>query len=366
MPYGWGVTRFAMADVLFVSKPVAPPWNDSSKNLVRDIIGHLGRHRPVLIERRDAPATSFSPGLRENAGVLRHLLWDAKADIWHFFFAPNRKSSRAARFAAAVRRVPTVHTVCSLPKEGAALDKLVFADVTVVLSRLAHDRFQASGASDASLRLIPPSLPPLPEPSAADRGEFREKHGVPESAEIWIYPGDLEHGGGAKVALEGLAAYGRRDVLLLMACRDKTSASGPARAALIDQARRWGIDTRLRWLGDTPDIHELLALSDFTVLPNRSPYAKMDYPLVALEAMCMGRPVLVGKGTPAEELAEDGAAVAVEPSGGALAAAIEALSGDDQTREALGREARVLVLRRFSPAKVAAEYEGLYEALHAH
>ena len=38
-----------MAEVLFVSKPVAPPWNDSSKNLVRDIAGHLQRHSPVLM-----------------------------------------------------------------------------------------------------------------------------------------------------------------------------------------------------------------------------------------------------------------------------------------------------------------------------
>ena len=26
-----------MPSVLYVSKPVAPPWNDSSKNLVRDL-----------------------------------------------------------------------------------------------------------------------------------------------------------------------------------------------------------------------------------------------------------------------------------------------------------------------------------------
>ena len=30
-----------MARILMVSKPVAPPWNDSSKNLVRDVAGHL-------------------------------------------------------------------------------------------------------------------------------------------------------------------------------------------------------------------------------------------------------------------------------------------------------------------------------------
>ncbi|MDH4281277.1 MAG: hypothetical protein OEV36_01370 [Myxococcales bacterium] len=38
-----------MAQVLYVSKPVAPPWNDSSKNLVRDVAGHLRRHRPIVM-----------------------------------------------------------------------------------------------------------------------------------------------------------------------------------------------------------------------------------------------------------------------------------------------------------------------------
>ena len=352
-----------MAEVLFVSKPVMPPWNDSSKNLVRDIAGSLRQDTPVFIERRAATA-SFAPGLRENIRVFSHLLRDAKADIWHFFFAPNRKSSAAARLAAAIRRVPTVHTVCSLPKEGMALEKLLFADITVVLSRFAEERFRSANVPAAALQRIPPSLPPLPEPSPEDRGALRKKHGVPESVEVWIYPGDLEYGGGAEVTLEGFAAYGRQDALLLMACREKTGESGPARARLIEQAKRWSIDRRLRWVGETPQIHELLALSDFTLLPNRSPYAKMDYPLVALEAMCLGRPVLVAEGTPAAELAEDGGAIAVAPEGAALASAIETLSGDDRGREALERQARELVLQRFSPAKVARQYELLYEALH--
>ena len=40
-----------MRQVLFISKPVAPPWNDSSKNLVRDIAGHLRHYSPVLMGR---------------------------------------------------------------------------------------------------------------------------------------------------------------------------------------------------------------------------------------------------------------------------------------------------------------------------
>lgn len=368
-----------MPDVLFVSKPVAPPWNDSSKNLVRDVARSLARHTPIVMGRvgqmnplgigRVAPVyargsrASFSPRLRDNLGVLTHLLLGPSADVWHFFFAPNPKASLAGKLAARSRRVPTVHTVCSMPPEAAALGNLVFADVTVALSRRAHDRFVSEGVHRDALRLIPPCVPPLAEPTRARRSELRVKHGLPESALVWIYPGDLEHGGGASITVRGFATSGRRDAVLLMACREKTAQAAGAQSELIEQTRRWGIDTRVRWVGESPHIHELLALSDFVLLPNRSPFAKMDYPLVALEAMCMARPVVVGMGTPAAELAEDGGAIAIETDGEALAEAIEKLSSDTAGCEALGRRARQLTLQKFSPRVVATAYEGLYEEL---
>jgi glycosyltransferase involved in cell wall biosynthesis len=370
-----------MAEVLFVSKPVAPPWNDSSKNLVRDIAGHLERHSPILmghpgqaspIDRGRieavygaASAGGFAPSVGENLGVLRHLLLGRSADLWHFFFAPNPKSSAAGRLARTVRGVPSVHTVCSVPAETIAVRKLLFADVTVALSRFAYERFQGEGVSESALRVIPPSVPPLAEPSPLERADLRKKHELPEAAPIWIYPGDLEFGGGAEIALQGLAAWNRPDAVLLMACRRKTPRADEALSRLVAKAKEWGIDSQLRWLGETRYIHELLALSDFVVMVNRTAYAKMDYPLVALESMCLARPVLVGKGTPSAELAEGGGAVAVETSGEALAESIENLSADGASYAEIARKARALATSKFSPQEVAAAYELLYEEIHA-
>ena len=120
----------------------------------------------------------------------------------------------------------------------------------------------------------------------------------------------------------------------------------------------------MRWVGETREIHELLALSDFVVMVNETAYAKMDYPLVALEAMSLARPVLVGTGTPSEELAEEGGAVAVETGGEALATAIENLSADRSGLAKLGAKARALATSRFSPQEVAGAYELLYEEIH--
>ncbi len=370
-----------MAEVLFVSKPVAPPWNDSSKNLVRDIAGHLRRHSPILMGRRGqanpidrgrvepvygTPSTGgFAPSVRENLGVLRHLLLGRSADVWHFFFAPNPRSSAAGRLAAAIRRVPSVHTVCSVPAEGVDVRKLLFADATVALSLSAYERFRQEGVSESALRIIPPSVPALAEPTSSERAELRKKHELPEAATIWIYPGDLEFGGGAEIALEGFAASNRSDSMLLMACRRKTPRADDALSKLQAKAKLWGIDSRIVWLGETQHIHELLALSDFVVMVNPAAYAKMDYPLVALESMCLARPVLVAKGTPSAELSEGGGAVDVETSGEALAEAIERLSADQAATDAVGRKARALVTSKFSPQAVAEAYEVLYEDIHA-
>jgi phosphatidylinositol alpha-1,6-mannosyltransferase len=246
-----------MAEVLFVSKPVTPPWNDSSKNLVRDIAGHLRRHSPVLMGRTGqtnpidqgrveavygaASSGGFAPSVRENLGVLRHLLLGDSADLWHFFFAPNPKSSAAGRLAGAIRRVPSVQTVCSVPAEGLAIKKLLFADATVALSRSAYERFRDEGVSESALRLIPPSVPPLAQPTAVERADLRKKHDLPGAAPIWIYPGDVEFGGGAEIALQGFAASNRSDAMLLMACRRKTPKADEALSRLRGQANKWGI-----------------------------------------------------------------------------------------------------------------------------
>jgi glycosyltransferase involved in cell wall biosynthesis len=372
--------RGPMAEVLFVSKPVAPPWNDSSKNLVRDIAGHLRRHTPVVmgrpgqacpieggrIETVYGPATAagFAPSVRENLGVLRHLMLGRSTDLWHFFFAPNPKSSAAGRVARAVRRVPSVHTVCSVPAEDVAVRKLLFADATVALSRFAYERFRREGVGESALRVIPPSVPPLAEPTTAEREALRAKHALPTDVPVWIYPGDLEFGRGAEITLEAFAASGRQDAVLLMACRRKTAQADEALARLEGQVKRWGLESQVRWVGETREIHELLALSDFVVMVNETAYAKMDYPLVALEAMSLARPVLVGTGTPSAELAEEGGAVAVETDGEALATAIENLSADQAGLAKLGAKARALATSRFSPQEVAAAYELLYEEIH--
>jgi glycosyltransferase involved in cell wall biosynthesis len=362
--------------VLLVSKPVEPPWNDSSKNLVRDLVLGLSRYDAVALGRQGGPTElgrariesvypaggNFSLGLAEQARVALRLLTGSRADLWHFFFAPNPKSSAVARLTSGVRRARTVQTVCSVPRDDVALDRVLFADRIVVLSSHTEQRFRDAGIAAERLARIPPAVPKLEPASAEERAATRRSFGLPVDAPVVVYPGDLEFGSGARLTLDAHAALPRESHLVL-ACRAKTERARGHEQELKARAQELGLTERVTFTGETRQIYGLLAAADVVALPSEVAYAKMDYPLVLLEAMMLARPVIVCNGTPAAELAAAGGAIAVPPDAGALGVELARLLGDDGARRALGDRARQAALTEHDQGVMARAYERVYDSL---
>jgi glycosyltransferase involved in cell wall biosynthesis len=365
-----------MSKVLLVSKPVEPPWNDSSKNLVRDLVLGLERYDAVALGRKGGPTAlgrariepvypaggNFSLGLAEQARVALRLLGGARADLWHFFFAPNPRSSAVARFTSGLRRVRTVQTVCSVPRDDVALDRVLFADRIVVLSAHTEARFRDAGIAPERLARIAPAVPKLELPSADERAATRRAFALPVDAPVVVYPGDLEFGAGARLTLDAHARL-PSDAHLVLACRAKTERARGHELELRARAEELGLAKRITFTGETRQIYELLATADIVALPSEVAYAKMDYPLVLLEAMMLARPVIVCSGTPAAELAASGGAVAVTPDAAALGAELARLLADDDARRLLGERARTAALTEHDQGAMARAYEHVYDSL---
>jgi glycosyltransferase involved in cell wall biosynthesis len=75
--------------------------------------------------------------------------------------------------------------------------------------------------------------------------------------------------------------------------------------------------------------------------------------------------VLVGAGTPAEELAAEGGAALVATQREAVSAATRRLLEDSAQRISIGTRAREIVLREYDPERMSARYEALYDQLCA-
>jgi GalNAc-alpha-(1->4)-GalNAc-alpha-(1->3)-diNAcBac-PP-undecaprenol alpha-1,4-N-acetyl-D-galactosaminyltransferase len=130
---------------------------------------------------------------------------------------------------------------------------------------------------------------------------------------------------------------------------------GPERSALEAQARRLGLDGRVRFPGLTERPLEILRGADLFVLSSRAE----GFPNVLVEAMACGLPVISADfGGAAKEIIRDGVdGVLVPPENPVtLASAMARLMSDPGARAALARRAPEVVVR-YSGERVLALWE---------
>ena len=364
--------RAAIMRVLFVSKPVMPPWNDGSKNLVRDVASHVTRILPTVMVAPGAPslgprvtrepvyglAGRFAPGA--NTLVMNRLLFGPPLDAWQFVFAPNVASSSAARVPIAAQRArgwkgQVVQVVASRPKDFGSVRSLLFGDRIVVMSEWTKERMVESGVAADRMVVIPPCAE-SPAPKSHDEvSAFRAAHGLGDGP-IVLYPGDLEFSTGALTFARAAGEILRRvpGARIVFACRPKT-----ARAAGVEVELRAALEPVAEWvtfLGEVPDMPLVLAAADVVVFPVDDLYGKVDLPIVLLEALALRKHVVVADGGPLPEL---GAVTVVPPrEPQALADAVERLLDEDVQAHADG--IRSAWHERFRPEVVAAAYDALY------
>lgn len=325
--------------LLFVTKPFAPPWHDSSSGLARTLVhGLLAEpdHPAVRVLVGDRPSGfsglteeriygasgQFAPGLRQNLPVLLRLFRRRGERARHFFFAPNPRTAKAARLASLLRPVPAVQTLCSLPSQGVAIAPSLFARTNVVVSAWAQRRLAAEGLD---LPLIEPAVLPLSR-TETGRQSCRERFG-----DYLLFAGDLRDGGGAEQALKALKAL-----------KDRVVAAG--------------LSNRVHFLGRIDWIGDLVAAARAQLLPATDLTGKMDFPLVLLEGFEAGVPAVVAAESPIAEIDDEalGKAPAADATG--LATEVERVLALEP------RVAEALYKRRFLPSRMASQYRALYRA----
>jgi glycosyltransferase involved in cell wall biosynthesis len=123
-------------------------------------------------------------------------------------------------------------------------------------------------------------------------------------------------------------------------------------------AEDFGIQEAVRWLGTRSDVPNVLAACDVVVLPSHHE----GLPLVALEAMAAGKPVVATAIGALPTLIQEGRTGRLVPPGraDALAVALEPLIADADARARMGAEGRARVRRDHHFAETLSRYGQLY------
>ncbi len=137
------------------------------------------------------------------------------------------------------------------------------------------------------------------------------------------------------------------------------AGDGPLRAQLERRAQELEIADRVHFAGAVEDVRPVLGSLDIFVLPS---IAVESFSNAALEAMAMGRPVILSDIGGAREMIGDGVegyVVATSELDARLPALIAALYADRRKRVQMGLAARDRAVNHFSVPAMVAGYRGL-------
>jgi glycosyltransferase involved in cell wall biosynthesis len=259
------------------------------------------------------------------------------------------------------RRPPLVVSVHNLVLDEAAgrsaamlramegvLPRLV--DRTVALSPEVARRFSGLPGADR-VRVIPPAAAPPVRTATTD--EVRRGWGVAAGERLVVTVARLHPQKALPVLLD---AVERLDAVRLLIVGD-----GPDRASLAAEVERRRLPVVLT--GQLPSAADVIGAGDVFVVPSRWESG----PLVLVEAMLLGRPVVSTPVGFARDLVVDGETGRLARVGDAdaLADAIRSVLDDPATARAMGEAGRRCAAERHSVGALAAAHDALYREVLA-
>lgn len=230
--------------------------------------------------------------------------------------------SRLARPLAPHRLL--VNTAHSVDEEGRGREQAYRAsaglcDVMTNVSAHGAARYRRLGLAPAhSMLHIPNGLDPMRfRTAAAARAAVRDDLGVGAASWLWLAVGRLEPPKDPVTLIRAFARHARPDELLFFA------GAGSLRDEALAAVAASGMASRIRLLGDRPDVPSLLAAADGVVLSSHWE----GHPMIVLEAAAAGRPMVATAAPGTVDVIEDGVTGLLAAPGdpGGLGAALSRL-----------------------------------------
>ncbi|WP_226379650.1 glycosyltransferase family 4 protein [Pseudonocardia sp. KRD291] len=303
----------------------------------------LARRSPVALLRSALrarrAARAFAPDVVVAHNVLVSLV------LWVALHTLRRRPALVTVF----------HGVGAPDHRGAARLLSRTSDVVVAVSGALADRLRGAGLTGTRLTVVRNAVTaPAPGDHGPDRAAARERLGLPPDRRIVLCPARMVAQKRHDVLLD---AWWRLpgDALLLLA------GDGPLRAGLETAAAPQG--DRVRFLGNRSDVDELLRAADVTVLTS-------DWeglPMVVLESLAAGRPMVATDVDGVREVLGDGAGLLVAPGDpDAVAAALARVLDEPDTAASLVRAGHAVIARDHDPDAMLGRYDDVLRgARHA-
>jgi glycosyltransferase involved in cell wall biosynthesis len=234
-------------------------------------------------------------------------------------------------------RTPLVRWFHAIPDPRNRLDR--WSRHTLPSLAICNSEYTAGGVreQDADLPQVV-VRPPVTEPptaAATARSRLRAEFGANDGICVILQAGRMEPGKGHRVLLEALGRlHGRKDWVAWQVGGAQREEELAYLGALGLMAAKFGVASRVRFLGERRDIREIFAAADVYCQPNQVPES---FGITFVEALYAGLPVVTSGIGGANEIVDRSCGVLLPPGdAAALAEALQNLIADPALRRSSG------------------------------
>jgi len=232
-------------------------------------------------------------------------------------------------------------------------------DKIIAVSDNVKNSLMSCGVTEDKIEVIPPCIDTDVFNPSVSGVEIRKLMKVDSETPMVLFVGNVDEAKGFDVFLEAAELVLRRyrRVKIVITLHEPCETIESVRAIASGK-----LGSNVEVMGVVKNMPELIASADVVVAPFRSTRNVADMPLVILEAMAVGRPVIASKVGGVVELIRDGEnGLLVDPNrADLLADKVVNLLDDLNLRKELGEQAISFVKQKFSYMEVSRKLSSLY------
>ena len=363
--------------IFYGTRPIGPPWDEASKNLVYKMSGNLRGFSSIILTYNNEDDLDLPSGVTAKKIYTRNktrlvsfqqklsflvTLFFTQASIYHFYFTPEVYSSRIIRFMKRFKKGKFIQTFATPMKDETLIPQLAFGDAIVAQSDYSLKKLELEQINNTRriyLGVDTDQIQPGP-----DTAQLRKQLNI-TADHVILYAGNYYLGCNDVLAKTIISTCKKfESVQFIMACRLAHPDDAKERTRIQAWLKKENVLDRVIFLESVSNMRELIALSDLHIFPASKMFGKADIPLVLLETLAMEKPIIITDIPPLNELMKDNVGDVI-PAGDvdALTKSIYNMISNPSLRIEKGKRGRQMVIREFSFKSYIDQYTELYTQL---
>jgi glycosyltransferase involved in cell wall biosynthesis len=364
--------------ILFVTRPICPPWDEASKNFAYQVAKNLTHSQIHLLTsgKLDNLPSNIIPhsiyssnrfGLKQKWELFHYLRKNKNNfDLIHYFFTPTKLNSFLIKNFLQNKNVRSVQTIATLREDlfsDEEIRSLMFADMIVTYSQHSKDKLISLGLKNVE-QIYPGIDLNSYTPASKDQVLLKELKIRPEDFVV-VYPGEYTRLGNIDHLVDKIIQHSDRlvknNLKFILAFRTKNEQDRMKKEAIKKRLEKHNLQDMVLLPETFVSLENVFNLADVVIFPVENMHGKFDVPLAVVEAMACAKPVIISDLPLLLEFAKND--ISVKIKSGDMDELIEKIlqvQAGKLDSAVIGKNARQFAENNFNIQTIAEKYENLY------